>query len=73
MALEVESYSVSMKFAIGSTSSGATKLRSVSIGALNKGAYNAGKALALANALRYAFPYMLYKIVETRTGMLLAD
>lgn len=63
-------YGVSMKFAIGTSSSGATKTMSVSIGQLDPDRYDAGKAFTYAATLAYLYSEVMTQVVETRTSRL---
>lgn len=70
MAREVKGKSVSMKFAVGETASGGTKVMSVSIGRLYYGYYDADKAMSIASAVSEAYSQVLVEVVETETATL---
>lgn len=64
--LTSKSLGVSMKFANGTTASGGTKVMSVSIGQLDKDAFDAGKAYALASALSRVYSQLLVSVDLSR-------
>ena len=68
----VDRYSVSMKFAIGQSASGETKVMSVSIGSLSTSGYNKDKAFAYAAALSALYSEVLQSVTETTTARLTA-
>lgn len=68
----VDRYTVSMKFAIGQSESGATKTMSVSIGSLSTDGYDKDKAFALAASLSSLYSEVMQSITETTVARLTA-
>ena len=64
----VEKITASMKLIAGTTSTGAQKIVSVSLGTLNKNTWDAQKALTLASTLEAFLLYPLQKLSKAETS-----
>lgn len=73
MAMTTKNVSVSMKFGNGTTDSGGTKIMSVSIGQLNKDAFNESKAFNLAQTISRLYSQLLISVELTKTDYLTSD